>query len=149
MPAFKEEFFGITMVRCHSIKSTMHRAFDTWAQNHPKISFTEVTDLCEQAGMLNENCPHAEVWVTYRNATRTGGSATVQAAVAIPKFVPTADFTFTNGYQPKITLQSGTQVPKQVLEVQGGRIELAYENPMCWYLDSDFCSVFRISPVRR
>jgi len=33
-------------------------------------------------------------------------------------------------------------MPRQVIEVVGGKIEFAWEYPMCWYLDSNFCSGF-------
>jgi hypothetical protein len=207
--SFKSDAFGIPMLGCESIKVAMHRAFMTWSQvrraiyyfilvtpslaatfvarffllqNHPMISFTEVTTLCEETGQLHEQCTHAEVWVTYRNVSRdgsTGGvSGAVQAAVALPTHAITTDFYHTNGQQPTMELSvSGTsiQVPKQTIEVRvwaahihinspsrrqrltpapcrstlffssqivGGRIEFAYESPICWYLDSNFCNVF-------
>ena len=116
----------------------MHRAFDTWSQNHPLISFTEVTDLCAADGTLNENCAHAEIWVTYRNVTAPGDPVAVepgdiQAAVAIPKFAITNDFTFTNGQQPRVRLSPTLTVQRQTIEVQGGRIEFEFDHGMCWW----------------
>ena len=152
--SFKSDAFGIPMLGCESIKVAMHRAFMTWSQvrraiyyfilvtpslaatfvarffilqNHPMISFTEVTTLCEETGQLHEQCTHAEVWVTYRNVSRdgsTGGvSGAVQAAVALPTHAITTDFYHTNGQQPTMELSvSGTsiQVPKQTIEVRVG-----------------------------
>ena len=118
MGAFRDDAFGIRMLNCHAIKATMHRAFDTWAQNHPMISFlgappplflrfdalpphtrnpprpsrirrrarAEVTDLCEETHQLHEGCEYAEVWVTPRNQSRTGGS-NLASAIALPTFV--------------------------------------------------------------
>ena len=39
----------------------MARSFDTWAANHKKIYFTDVTDLC--AGATDNECAAAEVYI--------------------------------------------------------------------------------------
>jgi hypothetical protein len=43
LPSFKSDPFGIPFIDCASIRSSMHRAFSTWAQNHPKITFIETS----------------------------------------------------------------------------------------------------------
>ena len=121
------------------------------AQNHPYIKFTETTDLCARVGMLNEDCPHAEVWVTSRNASLTtnGGIAgAVQAAVAMPTFEIANDFVFTNGKQhryelaPATATQPARTVPLLTIGIIGGRMEFAFEDPICWYVDSAFESTY-------
>ena len=112
---------------------TVCRASLAPAQNHPIISFTETTDLCRRINMLNEDCPHAEVWVTYRNATRdgsTGIAGAVQAAVALPTHAITNEFVFTNGKRHALFNGAGN-VPLSTIEITGGRMEFAYD-PQCW-----------------
>ena len=91
--------------------------------------------------MLNEDCPHAEVWVTYRNATRdgsTGIAGAVQAAVALPTHAITNEFVFTNGKRHQLEVAPATattaarNVPLLTIEIVGGRMEFAFEDPICW-----------------
>ena len=136
---FGSHAFGFQLLDCSSVKTAMHRAFDTWSQNHPGISFIETSDLCAEAGIIGEACPHSEVFVT----TRPVGAGTVAAALAIPQYNITDDFVFTNGVRPLLTAAVGSSTtPKRMVEVVGGRIEFAHESPTCWYLDSQFCNVF-------
>jgi hypothetical protein len=138
VPTLRDEALSIRMVGCASLKSAMQRAFDTWSQNHPAISFIEVTDLCEATFQLREGCDHAEVWVTMRNESESH-LYTMQPAVAVPKFRVMTDFRHTNGQTPKVDLGNGVLVPRQVIEIQGGRIEFTTSG-ICWYLDSGACS---------
>ena len=83
--------------------------------------------------MLNQDCPYAEVWVTYRNATNSGTSAAaaaVQAAVALPTPSLTTQFVFTNGKRHALFNGAGN-VPLSTIEITGGRMEFAYD-PQCW-----------------
>lgn len=122
----------------------MHRAFDVWSQNHPMISFTEVTQLCEEVGPMQAGstggCPQAEIWVTSRDMTAAGSTAE-QAAVARPKVGISSTFRYTNGLQPLYTV-GNIVMPRQVIQTTGGTVEFAYAGDMCWYLDSAFCSNF-------
>ena len=138
---FKEDYI-VNFANCDAIKAAMHRAFATWSQNHPAISFVEVTGLCEATGQLKAgatSCSHAEIWVTAMNRTRATGLGS-QAAIALPSFSLANAFRYTNGQQPVLTVGSIT-LPRNVIEVTGGRIEFAYQG-ICWYLDSNFCSAF-------
>jgi hypothetical protein len=154
LPAFEREEhfnFGIKFVDCESIKATMHRAFDTWSQNHPLIKFTEVTAQCEALGEMGTGttgCSAAEVWVSkfIPNPSTANLGRAPEAAVAIPTVRLSTDslngatplFQLTNGQVP---LESNGD-PKRVIETVGGRIEFNCDSPMCWYVDSKFCSIF-------
>ena len=142
-PTFREDFMFFNFVDCKHIKASVHRAFAAWSANHPLISFTEVTSLCEQRGEMVEGttgCSAAEVWVTSRNSSAPAAYGQV-AAVATVKSRLTNSFRYTNGETPKLKV-GNMLLPRQVIEVYGGKIEFAYEGGMCWYLDSGFCSVF-------
>ena len=45
----------------HTVAPQVARSFDTWAANHKKIYFTDVTDLC--AGATDNECAAAEVYI--------------------------------------------------------------------------------------
>ena len=46
---------------CDSLRSAVARSFDTWAANHKKIYFTDVTDLCRN--ITGNECAAAEVLI--------------------------------------------------------------------------------------
>jgi hypothetical protein len=112
--------------------------------------------MCKHAGMLNENCPYAEIWVTSNNkddqavqaAAAAGGEV---AAAATPKTKTTTDFVLTNGERPYVLTSSGAKYYQPMLEIVGAKIEFVGQ-PLCWYLDSSFCAVrphaLATSPVR-
>ena len=70
LPRFKEDFFFVEFLTCKDLKAAMHRAFASWAQNHPLINFVEVTEECKKWHTLDQACPLAEIWVTH---LRDGG----------------------------------------------------------------------------
>jgi hypothetical protein len=64
LPLFKEDIIGIELVSCAVLKAVLHRAFSSWSDNHPLLSFVDVTAECEAMGQLTPDCPLAEVWIT-------------------------------------------------------------------------------------
>ena len=152
LPLFTEDLFFYDLVSCYDLKAAMHRAFDSWAANHRAISFVDVTEACRTAyGVVAKTCPLAEVWVT----ARPDGEFGPEAARATPKAVvntgkaPGAEpFRYTNGrYATRYDLISGRHVPQTVIETLGGVVDFSLlradgVTPICWYLDSTFCSSF-------
>lgn len=64
---FSEDFFFFDFVTCISIRAAMHRAFQTWADVHPDISFIDVSEECRRLhGEVRSNCSIVEVFVTGR-----------------------------------------------------------------------------------
>ena len=64
---FSEDFFFFDFVTCISIRAAMHRAFQTWANVHPDISFIDVSEECRRLhGEVRSNCSIVEVFVTGR-----------------------------------------------------------------------------------
>lgn len=151
LPLFREDLFFYALVTCYDLKSAMHRAFDSWAANHRAISFVDVTEQCRKLhGIVSKDCSLIEVWVSARPA----GSVGSEAARATPKAVVNkgdgpagAPFRYTNGrYATKLDAATGTQRPLWIIETIGGEMDFstlrADGTPMCWYLDSTFCSTF-------
>lgn len=146
LPKFREDVFSLNfLIDCSSLKAAVHRSFQSWSANHKYIDFLDVSERCFKDGYVDvKSCPHAELWITYLNTTASSVSAglsssTEAAATAIPFFDYTSNFRFTNGeYAQK--KQNGIWVPREVVETFGGGIELSKD--LCWYLDSQFCSVF-------
>ena len=135
MPIFRERFTTISFIDCSWVKASMHSSFETWAQNHPKISFVEVTGLCEETGQMEPGttgCLHAEIWVTSKNMSSPTASVDQAARAGPTQAWVSNSFRFTNG-------QTST-VP--MVEVSRGNIQFSYDDGMCWYLDSAFCSGF-------
>lgn len=135
LPMFSETFYALSLIGCEAIQAGMQRAFATWAQNHPIISFTDVTELCRQTGALRPGrdggCVHAEVWVTQvaQVDTAASGTSTLEAAALwIPQTTTSNDFEYTNGQ----SRTSFTGTGAWVIETVGGRIE--FSKDVCWYL---------------
>jgi hypothetical protein len=101
----------------------------------------------------------AEVWVTTLPAP--GGGATTRkqdrfdivefqeaasveqrsltAASARPRARETETFRYSNGEEPFV-VKSGARAPRTVVETYGATI--SFNEELCWYLDSTFCSSF-------
>lgn len=145
----EENFWGIPLSSCASLKASMHRAFDAWAQNSRHIKFTEVSDFCAAIGYSRTRCPHAEIFVTsfaglnHSDIDEADGPPIV--SMQLPEH--TEQFRFTNGEFPFRTLGSGVngsnvqEVRRMVTEVTGATIAFRTQG-LCWYLDTEFCSGF-------
>jgi hypothetical protein len=144
-PRFEENFWGISLVSCASIKASMHRAFDTWAMNSRHVKFTDVSDQCAAAGHPHAiDCPLAEIWVTSLTASEASAHAT-EPIVSTPRASFTTFFRYTNGVYPRRAFGSGPTahwVNRKVAEVTGGTLAFRETDDVCWYLDSQFCSGF-------
>lgn len=109
-------------------------------------------------GHLNSTCPLAEVWVT--TLTGAGGAiageqslselaeaqeaaSVVQssrtAASARPRARYTDTFRYSNGEEP-FFFRNGGRAPRTVVETYGATV--SFNQDLCWYLDSTFCSHF-------
>ena len=153
LPKFRDTFWGISLVGCGNLRSTMNRAFDTWAQNSRYIKFTDVTERCVAAGFKGSlvGCPHAEIVVSFLpdvNLT-TSIRADEDPIVSSPTIIFSTKFTSTSSYRPfrgfgqdpygppgKFYFTSFRPVPEAI----GGLVE--FRSDVCWYLDSQFCQGF-------
>ena len=70
LPAFPEQifqggsFFGLgkAFLDCDDLRYTVAQAFNTWAANHKRLYFEDVTDVCAES-TVNNYCDAAEVFV--------------------------------------------------------------------------------------
>ena len=111
-----------TFLTCADLRHAVASAFNTWADNHEKITFLDVTDRC--VNMTGTNCASAEVVVQVYEASLTEAMRTQLDSGSV-------DFT------PRLT--SGVTLP------QGLGLNRAWINvssASCWYLDETFCYTF-------
>jgi hypothetical protein len=83
LPRFSEDIFFIQMIDCSTIKAAVHRGFQSWSDNHARISFVDVTEECRALGRLDPDCPLAEIWVTALNTSASGGSSLTAGSSSI------------------------------------------------------------------
>ena len=133
-PLFQDTFWTMPLVSCDSIKASLTSAFETWEMNSRYVKFTDVTAQCHAHGHSRGGCPYAEIWVASMAGSGVA-SSTPDPALArqTPDF--TTSFRLTNGLSPVGSL------PQQVAEVVSGGLSFR-TNDICYYQDSEFCSVF-------
>ena len=140
LPTFSEDISGMSFITCDSLRAAWARALTTWSVHHPQISFTDVSKACDAAadttgGPVNgEGCSLAQMWVTAKHNT----SGADIAASAVQSYRWTTGFRHTDGR----AATSG------VYATTGSVISFNIEQPMCWYLDSLFCSQFHLLKER-
>ena len=166
-PLFREDIFFYTLVGCEDIRQAMSRAFHSWSNNHRFINFIDVTDECQRLhGEIKENCSLVEVWITYVNLEdsltaldRASGDVNengvpVALATSTSRYInhrPSCDnvadvqscrmFRMTNGVELPGPSASFTGY-QTFIETYHAKIQFGITSPMCWYLDSAFCSIF-------
>ena len=133
---FPEENVGVNgaswlrwmnFLSCDEIRAAVARSFDTWAANHKKIYFTDVTALCTEA--VENECAAAEVYIYPDGA--------FSAENDLAAFVQLSHSNLNRA--PHLT--SGLEIPggygirSAVMKVR--------TLDMCWYLDATFCYHFR------
>ena len=157
-----QDFFFAKFVVCKDIRASLHRAFQTWSDNHQKINFIDVTEECRRLyGKVRSNCSLAEIFITHRTdageSLNDGKPACGPNSLGIScdddQYEPVdnsyyyegaatggaqygrwvIDLRSTNGYVQMVG-DSG----RQVIETFGGIISFNLDK--CWYLDSSFCA---------
>jgi hypothetical protein len=139
---------------CSDLRASIARGLSVWAVMHPLIAFTDVTHVCEASGELvagATSCTHAELFLTLRDVNASAlvevgtgngddeGDGEIAQTTLLPRLTNT--FRHTNGEEPVVRLGS-TEVPRQMVEVTGGRIAFDNHSDTCWYLDSALCAPF-------
>jgi hypothetical protein len=178
LPLFPEaNGFGSIFLDCDDIRDTVKRAMDTWAINHKKISFIDVTDACRNVTSL-DGCPHAELFIVADSAERSNsvsndlavsaGRARGLGAAHPPQLLPT--HVLERAPRPLVCTQAevrfnlaresidwspyattGVQLAEGI-GVQNARMIVrapSSANTFCWYLDSTFCYQVRSALARR
>lgn len=58
-------YFVQPFLMCHSLRSSMNRAFATWTANHPVIHFHDVTDACDALLRSRQDSSQSQVRTVY------------------------------------------------------------------------------------
>ena len=121
-------------LNCNDLRDTIRRGMDTWAINHKKINFVDVTDACRDVASV-ESCPAAELFIVADSIDRSDSDSNDLAAEVRHRL--------TNiDYNPYSTagkrLNPGLGVTSSLLVVRAP----SRTSTFCWYLDSTFCYQF-------
>ena len=114
LPRFHEDLLGLPLVTCETLKAAAHRGFASWASNHPRLSFVDVTDECEAMGKLDRTCPLVELWVTALTASASSSSltasslTTAQAATLSSSEAPSAELASAVGAISEAQAEAGS-----------------------------------------
>lgn len=133
LPSFREEhylFGSISFVSCDALRHAVDTAFATWAVNHRRIAFKDVTDECVQAG-VSARCPGAEVTlhtVPFRGQWE-------DAAAYVEHDLKDVD------RAPRTT-----RGRRAVGSVGMRHSSLKLSSAHCWYLDATFCTFMSRAP---
>ena len=167
MPTFREGAVVVPrLVTCDDVRASIERAFGKWSGNNRFIDFIDVTEECAKTGVwsgkadapnsgfaqdpslsYHGGCPLAEIWVTKRIASQNPQSGDIPVATAYTYWRSTTNFHYTNGDQPFVLRDDGTLASRHFIEGYAGTMRIAVNGtlggaPLCWYLDSFFCSGF-------
>lgn len=163
---FPEENVGsmAVLLDCNALRSAVARSFDTWASNHKKLYFVDVTEQCEQE--TGDECDAAEVYILpdrdysaandlaafvsfkvneagtlfnpmpYTTAGRPGEGYGIQGAVM--KVRPHGVLHSLVVLHPRIAPRPvPVSRPPPLATVSQVRVK-----DICWYLDATFCYYF-------
>ena len=135
LPLFPEAATS-SFITCTELQDTVKRAMDTWAINHKKIYFRDVTEDCADVIGLKEPCPAAELFIVPDVLGDAAVSVAADLAAYVTHNTQTIDFNpyTTAGYRLNPGL--GVRDVKMTL-----RAPLT-PGEFCWYLDTTFCYGF-------
>ena len=119
---------AFSFLGCTDLRAAVAQAFDTWATNHPQISFFDATDDCALAGATsNGTCAAAEVLIS---TSEVVSIITDDQAAYVQPAIDDVDWT------PQTT--AGVTISG----VGVRRADLTVSTRYCWYLDATFCQIF-------
>ncbi len=133
LPVFSEDVPGVSFIDCDSLRAAFSRALYTWSVHHPMLHFNDVTEACTAAGdwsggpVDGEGCSLAELWITAKADNNSESAATATTAYS---------------WSESFRHTDGRSASEGVHMAVGSVIGFNNEPPMCWYLDSLFCSQF-------
>ena len=140
MPLFPEQsemdnsFFGTAFLSCNELRDAIKRGFDTWAINHKKIYFRDVSDQCADVTSY-DYCPAAELWIVPDNEFATERDLAAYVTHQQSNFdrqpYSTAGELIANGIgcrNARMAVRAPTAADTN--------------DDFCWYLDSTFCYTF-------
>ena len=144
MPLFPEASTS-GYITCTELQDTVKRAMDTWAINHKKIYFHDVTDQCRNITSLTQKCPAAELFIVPDELKPSSPTVARDLAAYVTHNTRNIDYLpyTTAGYR----LNTGLGVREATMTLRAP----ASSSDFCWYLDTTFCYGFhrKNAPPRR
>ena len=120
---------------CDDLRETIKRAMDTWAINHRRIYFRDVSDQCANVSSL-DRCDAAELFIVPDKPGGESPTASGDLAAFVSHNMATLDFNpyTTAGHR----LEAGLGVRDAKMTVRAPESQAEF----CWYLDTTFCYGF-------
>ena len=120
---------------CDDLRDTVKRAMDTWAINHRKIYFRDVSDQCADVSSL-DRCDAAELFIV---PDKPGGESPTKAgdlAAFVTHNTSSLDFSPYTTAGHRLNMGLGVRDAKMTVRAPETQAEF------CWYLDTTFCYGF-------
>jgi hypothetical protein len=129
----------LQFVHCSDLRNALQRGFATWSDNHPLLSFTDLstTAPCTASGSvtgaLADSCP----WELYVG-TDDGSEHPSLAAYVVNHRTSSVDSSW---FSRPLRSSAG----EVVYGVDAhARSEMRFQTHLCWYLDATFCWYFQM-----
>mmetsp|Transcript_5707 Transcript_5707/g.14244 ORF Transcript_5707/g.14244 Transcript_5707/m.14244 type:complete len:937 (+) Transcript_5707:83-2893(+) len=123
--------------RCDEVEAAVALAFDSWASNHPHISFKRDTSEC--AG--KRDCETTEIFVTvFDQSSERSVPGEPQDKAALAQIRAYEPINPIGCLWPKSEHDDSSPYPLGGITVR--RADLRFNQSMCWYLDTAFCALF-------
>ena len=127
-----------TFLSCVDLRDTVKRAMDTWAINHRKIYFRDVTDQCMDVESY-QRCPAAELFIVPDHAGSKSITKVGDAVAYVTHDLSSIDFAPYTTAGEQISPGLGIRSALMVVRAPEGQREL---HDFCFYLDTTFCYGF-------
>jgi hypothetical protein len=128
-----------TFLSCTDLRDTVKRAMDTWAINHRKIYFRDVTDQCRNVTAY-DRCPAAELFIVPDLPGSDAKTKVGDLAAFVVHNLKDVDFSPVSTAGDSIAPGIGVRESRMVIRAPATQAEF------CWYLDTTFCYAFHRSP---
>ena len=130
-----EIFAAFDFVSCTLLKSAISRAFQSWSNNHPHITFADRSSTCEALNYTEPSeCPGVEIVIDVTAEEDATNSTTNERAAHI-EYALEWD-------EPR---RPSGAVHGRAAMIKGASIKFSAKPGMCWYLDSTFCAGFHMA----
>jgi len=137
-PLFPEQSIAF-YIDCTTLRNTISRAMDTWAINHRKIYFRDVTDQCRNVTAY-DRCPAAELFIVPDLPGSDAATKVGDLAAFVVHNLKDVDFSPVSTAGDSIAPGIGVRESRMVIRAPATQAEF------CWYLDTTFCYAFHRSP---
>ena len=146
LPRFKAERMG-NLVDCEAVTEAVVRGFGTWASNHRRLTFHDLTHECAASVAIHvANATDTEAALLAATAAECGGiEVSITAGAPLVANHSRRAAVVYNMPRDRASWRSGTRSTAGVLDEDSRAIELSrmhFNTELCWYLDNSFCYGF-------